>query len=191
MRSIPLSLEPSKFRSYSPGKCSPRVVPIYWDEHFRDHRDEVTVFDEFLRALFQSSWMTDLARHGVARARALPSFVPPRALPARVDPSALRAQLTTWVETGAVAPPLLGPGHPHFFLILGRSLAGTVPDDERCLFVSFTERGNATLEAMSRPICEALSDAFRGAAAPHRKARARGVALERTSSVTRSLLARR
>jgi hypothetical protein len=82
----------------------PRVVPVYWDPHFQKVPADVAIFDEFLRTLFRSSWMTALCDYGVAPARLLPSFVAKDAPCASLSQGQLEDQLIEWLATEAVMP---------------------------------------------------------------------------------------
>lgn len=82
----------------------PRVVPIYWDKHFRRQPSDVVAFNEFLRILFESTFMSGLSTHGIQPARVLPAFVPGDEAPTRLTRGRLEAQLTQWLESGALSP---------------------------------------------------------------------------------------
>lgn len=99
-----IAWKPHFLRTQEPAVHEPRVVPIYWDPHFQKTPADVTIFDEFLRTLFRSSWMTALADHGVAPARLMPSFVPQQAPYASLSQTQLEAQLTEWLASGAIQP---------------------------------------------------------------------------------------
>jgi hypothetical protein len=74
----------------------PDVVPIYWDPHFRKAPADAAVFDEFLRSLFHSSWMTALGHQGVRPVRLLPSWVPSDPAPVRLTQVELEHLLAEW-----------------------------------------------------------------------------------------------
>lgn len=82
----------------------PRVVPVYWDPHFQKAPADVAIFNEFLRSLFRSSWMTALRDYGVAPARLLPSFVAKDPPYASLNQAQLEDQLIEWLATEAVMP---------------------------------------------------------------------------------------
>lgn len=94
-----LQWKPQLLRSQESVAYEPCVVPVYWDAHFKKTPADVAAFDEFLRALFCSSWMTALADFGVAPARLLRSFVPDDAPRARLSQPQLEQQLTRWLKT--------------------------------------------------------------------------------------------
>jgi hypothetical protein len=146
----------------------PRVVPIYWDQHFRTHPLDVSILDEFLRALFQSSWMTELARHRVAPARLLRSFVPRKSPPARLGRTAVSEHVADWMAAGLLAPLPKQSEQSLLFLVLTR-LSGDSGYDpiapaDGCIVVPLGETGANLLEAHSSPISRALSAAFSRAA---------------------------
>lgn len=99
-----LAWKPQFLRRRESTAYEPRVVPVYWDAQFQKSPAEVAAFDEFLRALFRSSWMTALADYGVAPARLLPSFVPNDAPPASLNQPQLEAQLSEWLSSESVLP---------------------------------------------------------------------------------------
>jgi hypothetical protein len=78
-------------------ELAPRVVPIYWDPHFQAHADDVAAFDEFLRVLFRSSWMSALAERGILPAELEPSLVPRDPAPERLSLPELEARLRRWL----------------------------------------------------------------------------------------------
>lgn len=82
----------------------PRVVPIYWDKHFRRQPSDVVAFNEFLRILFESTFMSGLGTHGVQPARLMPAFVPEDEAPTRLTRSRLEAQLKAWLDSEQLAP---------------------------------------------------------------------------------------
>jgi hypothetical protein len=82
----------------------PRVVPIYWDKHFRREPSDVVAFNEFLRILFESTFMSGLSAHGIQPARLLPAFVPDDEAPTRLTRARLEAQLTQWLASEQLAP---------------------------------------------------------------------------------------
>jgi hypothetical protein len=82
----------------------PRVVPVYWDAHFQRAPADVAIFNEFLRSLFRSSWMTALRDYGVAPARLLPSFVAKDPPSASLSQAQLEERLIDWLATEAVMP---------------------------------------------------------------------------------------
>jgi len=82
----------------------PRVVPIYWDPHFRKAPADVVAFDEFLRTLFRSSWMSELSSYGLLPPRLLKSFTPRDEAPPMLTRSALENKLVDWLASGAVSP---------------------------------------------------------------------------------------
>lgn len=146
----------------------PRVVPIYWDSHFRAHPLEVTILDEFLRALFQSSWMTDLGRENVAPARLLPSFVPRRSPPARLGRSAVAEHVAEWVARGLVAPLPKRFEQSLLYLVLTRVHEDLgfdpIASNDGCVVVPLAETGSNLLEVHSPRLCRALAEAFTRAA---------------------------
>ncbi len=99
-------------------KATPRVVPIYWDAHFESAAADVAAFDEFLRTLFQSSWMSGLKEFGVGSAELLPSFVPSEPRPARLSHAALETQLKRWLSADVVTPKPKKAERSLFYLIL-------------------------------------------------------------------------
>ena len=144
------------------------MVPIYWDAHFRNSPPDVAVFDEFLRTLFRSSWMTQLGRQGVLPARLLPSFVPRRVAPARLGATELREQLREWKDSGLVtALPqtaelfqlLVVPAH------LQKSLESAAV--KQCVVVPLIAAGSHLLEDHSLAISRALAASFVQALADH------------------------
>ena len=143
----------------------PRVVPIYWDAHFRSHPLDVTMFDEFLRTLFRSSWMTELGSQGVLPARLLPSFVP-RTAPAlrlgRLDPN---EAVRDWNNSGNFRPV---PHNTLLFHLIVAAAPGPrlveAPLDPGCVMVTFTPAAARTLEVHSLAISRALAGAFLAAA---------------------------
>jgi membrane protein len=146
----------------------PRVVPIYWDAHFRTHPLDVTILDEFLRALFQSSWMTELARKRVAPARLLRSFVPRKSPPARLGPTAISEHVADWVAGGLLAPLPKQSEQSLLYLVLTR-LSGErgydpMASTNGCIVVPLGETGANLLEMHSSPISQALAAAFSRAA---------------------------
>lgn len=82
----------------------PRIVPIYWDPHFRKAPADVAAFDEFLRMLFRSSWMSELSSYGLTPPRLLRAVLPKDEAPAALTRSALEAKLVEWFANGNVAP---------------------------------------------------------------------------------------
>ena len=142
----------------------PRVVPIYWDAHFRAHPLDVTILDEFLRALFQSSWMTELGTERVAPARLLRSFVPRRSPPARLSRTAVSEHVADWVAGGLVTPIPKQSEHALLHLVLTR-LAGDrgydpIASNDGCVVVPLGDTGSNLLEVYSSPISQALARAF-------------------------------
>ncbi|HWA70926.1 MAG TPA: hypothetical protein VG937_01255 [Polyangiaceae bacterium] len=99
-----LGWRPQFLRSEDSTAYEPRVVPVYWDPHFQKSPADVAAFDEFLRTLFRSSWMTALADYGVAPARLLPSFVPNDTPYASLNQPQLEARLTRWLATESILP---------------------------------------------------------------------------------------
>jgi hypothetical protein len=77
----------------------PEVVPIYWDKHFRRTPADVSAFNELLRTLFASSWMSELGAYGVKPARLLPAIVPADTAPARLRQAELESRMRSWVRT--------------------------------------------------------------------------------------------
>ena len=171
MRATPILLKPSKMRGYRPlsgtdtrVRLEPRVVPIYWDAHFKSQPLDVTVFDEFLRTLFRSSWMTELGRQGVAPARLLPSFVPRRAPNARfgrLDPG---EPVREWEASGRSTA--LPQSAELFHLIVAPSPPKTAEPVtlDRCVMVPLVAAGPRLLELHSLALSRALADAFLRAA---------------------------
>jgi hypothetical protein len=96
----------------------PRVVPIYWDPHFRKAPADVAAFDEFLRTLFRSSWMSELAGYGLLPPRLLKSFTPRDEAPAILTRTALEAKLVDWLASGAVSPKPKRADRSLIFLVL-------------------------------------------------------------------------
>jgi hypothetical protein len=142
----------------------PRVVPIYWDAHFRAHPLDVTILDEFLRALFQSSWMTELGRQRVAPARLLRSFVPRRSPPARLSRTALAEHVGEWVASGLLSPLPKQSEQSLLYLVLARCAVDRGFDplapSDGCVVVPLADTGSNLLEAHSSPISQALAAAF-------------------------------
>lgn len=95
---------PHSLRTQDSDSNEPRVVPIYWDPHFYKAPADVAVFDEFLRTLFRSSWMTGLADHGVPPARLLRSFVARDAPHSSLTQAQLEGQLAEWLANEVVMP---------------------------------------------------------------------------------------
>jgi hypothetical protein len=96
--------KPHFLQGHDPGFQDPRVVPVYWDPHFQKTPADVAAFDEFLRALFRSSWMSALADYGVGPARLLRSFVASDAPYGSLTQTQLEAQLVEWLASEAVMP---------------------------------------------------------------------------------------
>jgi hypothetical protein len=165
---------------------APRVVPIYWDARFRSHPLDITVFDEFLRALFQSSWMSELEGSGVAPAQLLPSFVPNSPPPAKLTRQGLEATVLDWVHRGLVTPGLGRNDEDLFYLVLARFRAGPMgAPGSRCVGIPLLDVGPDLLEVHSATISGALASAFAERSAGER------LALSRTSPTRRSLPSRR
>ncbi|HEY8946341.1 MAG TPA: hypothetical protein VIM73_18950 [Polyangiaceae bacterium] len=99
------------------------VVPIYWDPHFRKAPADAAVFDEFLRTLFHSSWMTTLGHQGVPPVRLLPSWIPSDPAPVRLTQAELEQHLVRWQRNR-----------------LGRVSARSSPARNRPLFLVVTPR---------------------------------------------------
>ena len=183
--------KPLSFAALGPRKkksvgLAPRVVPIYWDSRFLSHPLDITVFDEFLRALFQSSWMTELEDSGVAPARLLPSFVPSSAPAARLTRRRVEATVLDWVHRGLVTPGFGRNDDDLFYVVLARFKAeptGVLASP--CVAIPLLDVGPDLLEAHSAAISGALATAF-----ANRSAGAR-LALSRTSPTRRSLPSRR
>jgi hypothetical protein len=171
MRATPILLKHSKARGYQPlsatgtrVRLEPRVVPIYWDTHFKSQPSDVTVFDEFLRTLFRSSWMTELGRQGVAPARLLPSFVPrrvPNVRLGRLDPA---DPVREWEASGQVTP--LPQSAELFHLIVAPSppKAALPVTLDRWVMVPLVAAGPRLLELHSLALSRALAGAFLRAA---------------------------
>lgn len=83
---------------------APRVVAIYWDRHFEGAQADVQAFDELLRTLFRSSWMSGLNEAGVPPAELLGSFVLSDPAPASLTRVELEGRLIEWLEDGRVTP---------------------------------------------------------------------------------------
>ncbi|MGC4086718.1 MAG: hypothetical protein QM756_02245 [Polyangiaceae bacterium] len=81
-----------------------RVVPVYWDPHFRNTPSDVAAFDEFLRMLFRSSWMSELSSYGLAPPRLLRAHLPKDDAPATLTRRALEQKLADWLASGVVSP---------------------------------------------------------------------------------------
>jgi hypothetical protein len=144
------------------------VVPIYWDSHFRTHPLDVTILDEFLRALFQSSWMTELAKKRVAPARLLRSYVPRRSPPTRLSRSAVAEHVAEWVAGGMLAPLPRQSERSLLYLVLTR-VAGDrgfdpLGSSDGCIVVPLGETDADLLEIHSSSISQALASAFTRAA---------------------------
>jgi hypothetical protein len=140
---------------------------------------DVTVFDEFLRTLFRSSWMTELGRQGVLPARLLPSFVPRRAPNARLGRLDPADAVREWEASGRVAP--LPQSAELFHLIVAPSPPKTAEPVtlDRWVMVPLVAAGPRLLELHSLALSRALADAFLRAA---RAANARpSLSLVRTS----------
>ena len=99
-----LDWKPHFLRTQESTLQEPRVVPVYWDPHFQKAPADVAIFNEFLRTLFRSSWMTALRDYGVAPARLLPSFVAKDPPYASLSQAQLEDQLIEWLATEAVMP---------------------------------------------------------------------------------------
>ncbi len=172
-------------RKRKPFGLAPRVVPIYWDARFRSHPLDITVFDEFLRALFQSSWMTELADRGVAPAQLLPSFVPGSPPAAKLTRRGVETTVLDWVERGLVTPGLGRNDEDLFYVVFARfKREPTGVPGSHCVAIPLLDVGADLLEVHSATISGALATAF-----SHRSAGA--LALSRTSPTRRSLPARR
>lgn len=182
----PLTFEAFGGRKRRSRMLAPRVVPIYWDARFRSHPLDITVLDEFLRALFQSSWMSELEDNGVAPARLLPSFVPNSPPPARLARRGLEATVMDWVHRGLVTPGFGSDDEDLFYVVLARFKAEpTGVLGSHCVAIPLLDVGPDLLEIHSATISEALATAFTNRAAGAR------VALSRTSPTRRSLPSRR
>lgn len=182
----PLTFAALDGRRKKPALLAPRVVPIYWDARFRSHPLDITVFDEFLRALFQSSWMSELEGSGVAPAQLLPSFVPNSPPATKLTRQGIEATVMDWVHRGLVTPPLGRNDEDLFYVVLARFKTGPVGvPGSRCVAIPLLEVGPDLLEAHSATISSALASAF-----TDRTAGAR-VVLSRTSPTRRSLPSRR
>jgi hypothetical protein len=122
------------------------------------------VFDEFLRTLFRSSWMTELGRQGVAPARLLPSFVPQRAPNARLGRLDPGDAVREWEASGRVTP--LPQSAELFQLIVAPSLPKTAEPVtlDRWVVVPLVAAGPRLLELHSLALSRALADAFLRAA---------------------------
>jgi hypothetical protein len=81
-----------------------RVVPIYWDKHFQQNPSDVVAFNEFLRILFESTFMSALGAHGVRSAELLSAFVPDDEPPTRLTRARLEAQLSEWLTSEQISP---------------------------------------------------------------------------------------
>ena len=167
----------------------PRVVPIYWDPYFRKVPMDAAVFDEFLRTLFHSSWMSELASYGFTSPRLLRSFIPKDEAPATLTRTALEAKLVHWLTNGSVAPKPKRAERSLVYLLLTPSSTKLTPREAKkthasyqasaCferdsivrdaasqdhnLFYSvvpFTAARGDILEQNSRPISQALTTAF-------------------------------
>jgi hypothetical protein len=185
------SLKPFTFAAHAGRKrkrawLAPRVVPIYWDARFRSHPIDITVFDEFLRALFQSSWMSELEACGVAPARLLPSFVPNFPPAPKLTRQGLEATVVDWAYRGLVTPALGRDDEDLFYVVLARFEAGpTGVPGSRCVAIPLLEVGPDSLEVHSATISGALASAFADRTAGG------SLALSRTSPTRRSLPSRR
>ncbi|MFZ5897052.1 MAG: hypothetical protein ACOY0T_38700 [Myxococcota bacterium] len=82
----------------------PRVVPIYWDPHFRKVPTDVAAIDEFLRTLFRSSWMSELSSYYMEPPRLLRSVLPKDEAPVTLTRSALETKLVDWLVGGVITP---------------------------------------------------------------------------------------
>jgi len=172
----------------------PRVVPIYWDARFQSHPLDITVFDEFLRALFQSSWMSELAAPGVAPARLLPSFVPQSPPTSKLTQRGLEATVLDWVHRGLVTPGLGNREQDPFYVVLARfKPEPTGPSDSRCVAIPLLGVGPDLLEVHSVAVSRALAEGFAQRTAERRASASPGarVALAHTSTTRRSLPSRR
>jgi hypothetical protein len=164
---------------------APRVVPIYWDARFRSHPLDITVFDEFLRALFQSSWMTELSEVGVAPAQLLPSFVPGSQPAAKLTRRGVETTVLDWVNRGLVTPGLGRNDEDLFYVVLARfKPEATGVSGSHCVAIPLLDVGPDLLEDHSATISGALATAFMNRSAAT-------LALSRTSPTRRSLPARR
>lgn len=169
---------PAARRSTAP-RLQPRVQPIYWGAHFRSSPLDVVVFDEFLRSLFRSSWMSELGAQGVAPARLLTSFVPRRSPPPRLTRTEWAAQVQ---ELRREAPTTALPHESaifELFVVAGPRVVEAAPS-ERCLIVPVDPSTPDLLEVYSRAISRALAGAFVDAAQAGAR-RAAIVTLDRTS----------
>ena len=161
----------------------PRVVPIYWDPHFVQAPADVAAFDEFLRTLFCSSWMSGLEEFGVAPAELLPSIVPTTPRRSRMSHAQLKDQLVSWIQSGAVSPKPKKADRSLIYLVLsplGMDLSlGAVSapthvsgyhdsarleprgdDNLRYAVVPLVSLEAEILDAHSRPVCHELAQAF-------------------------------
>lgn len=102
-----MAIPRSVHRSRTPDRSAaqaPCVVPVYWDAHFQQCAADVAAFDEFLRALFASSWMSGLGEYGIQPAQLLPSYVVGDAPPPALSQAQLEARLTRWLTAERVLP---------------------------------------------------------------------------------------
>jgi len=145
---------------------SPRVVPVYWDAHFRRQPGDAVVFDEFLRALFRSSWMTELRDQGVGRARLLPSVVVTERAPGSLTAPQLRQRLLEWIMAGLVTPKPRKTERSLTYLIftpLGTELPRVTSRCEATFgyaVVPLVSTGPEILEVHSRAVSHELSRSF-------------------------------
>lgn len=149
---------------------SPRVVPIYWDAHFRRKPLDVVVFDVFLRTLFRSSWMTELHENGIASVRLLPSVVPADRAPATLTAAQLKQRLLEWIVAGALTPKPRADDRSLTYLLftpLGTELPRVTSRSDASLsyaVVPLVSTGPEILEVHSRAVSEELARVFLGAA---------------------------
>jgi len=162
---------------------APRVVPIYWDDHFTGSPTDVAAFDEFLRTLFRSSWMTGLAEFGIAPAQLLPSYVLPSPRRTRLSHAELAQQLTEWLASGDITPKPRKSERSLFYLLLTpmgteltlgavsspRHVSGyhdsarfeaSAQDNLHYAVVPLVSTRDEILDAHSRAICHELAHAF-------------------------------
>lgn len=146
------------------------VVPIYWDPHFRKTPADVAAFDEFLRTLFQSSWMTGLGQDGAPLACLLPSVVPSESAPRRLTQAELEGRLAVWLRPEETPhPEPLQADQSRLYLIVtppGTDLASAplgarANSREPCVLIPLASTGGDVLDLHALRISQELARAFR------------------------------
>lgn len=109
----------------------PRIVPIYWDAHFRKVPTDVAALDEFMRTLFRSSWMSELSSYGLLPPRLLRASLPKDEPPLTLSRSALEAKLVEWLANGTVAPKPKRADRSLIFLVMTPAGTKLTPREAR------------------------------------------------------------